>query len=678
MTHQPARWRVLWVLLLGTALLWGAPALAQERDAKMEAVIEAANFEALAAKQEPIPASQLDPISLQVHWRLYKQVLRRGESGTDQLEALQGDSVSMGRHNLPATSFAAIHLIEAEHDAGKLPAAQASESLKALMALSPALPHPALARARHLARSSPGEVGELVSSYREGVRRMLAWPDMRIPYQFNMGLALLLAFAGASILFLLTQLLRYFSVLSYDFVRLLPAGFSSTQGMLLLLGIVIVPGLLLQSPLLSALLLLGALGCVQQLRDRVVTLLIFGVLLALPLIEARLSNALTWSSGSSRELLQSQHTVCDRRCFDTLSASWREQESKDILLDYTYWLQVYRTGSPHVLHGPSGLKEETVKAWPRSLRGYGYNLLGAAKLAQAKPQEALPLLTQAAEQLGRTTPAAYLNLLRAHQMLDDKESAQRAIDRANDIDLDATLLHLNTTRRDINSWLMVPALPAPFFWRRHEQANTQAVDLVASFWPYLAGRHIPLSWSQGMGGAGFLLVLLTAGLMWRGKTSAPCTSCGLARDPEDGGKNGNHPFCMSCYRTYVAGGSMTFQARVESEDTLNARRRMQVLTRRVLSALLPGAGHATAGYGVIGFAGMMSLLLGLLLVLRPQGVWRAPQDLLYADWLGLWVLGALLILGSLALGFYGAARDIPPALSRLKLHELGDYRRGES
>ena len=75
-----------------------------------------------------------------------------------------------------------------------------------------------------------------------------------------------------------------------------PSGFSSNQGVIVLLALIIVPGLLLQSPLLSALLLLMGFAIVQQPRERVVTAAIFGLLLALPMIERQLSDMLTWST----------------------------------------------------------------------------------------------------------------------------------------------------------------------------------------------------------------------------------------------------------------------------------------------------------------------------------------------------------------------------------------------
>ena len=650
-------------ILFALLFLTSTSALAQTYDPTEQPQID---FSEEANKRKPISASKITPVSLKVHWNLYKEVVRSGKSGNDQLNALRDDAISVGQRNLPATTFAAIRLVQDRHEQGKLPLDEAATSLKAMHDLSPALPHPKLARAR-LQAKTPAKIGQVVTDARDGWKLAFQWPDTRVPYLFNIALTLLLATVGASLVFLLAQLFRYFSVVSYDFVRLLPTGFSSNQGVILLLGAIIVPGLLLQSPLLSALILLMALSVAQQIRERVVTAIIFGLLIGLPQIENTLSDALTWSTGSSRELLQAQYTVCDDRCFDTLEARYREsRENKDVILDYTYWMHIYRSGNPSKVIGENGLSEEEIGSWPKSLQGYGYNLLGAATVAMAEPEGAIPILEKASTLVGKKTPAPNLNLLRAHQMLDDQDSAQAAIDKANLIDLDQTMLHLNLKRMDINSWLSVPALPSTYFWKRHRQANTQQVDLISRFWPYLAGKNVPLGWATYIGGVGLLLLLLTIPLPLRGVTSTPCPSCGLARDPEDGKKNGDHHFCMSCYRTYVAGASMDFEARVTSEDTLSQRRRLQELIRRTMSALLPGGGHATSGYGFAGFFTSICFFVGALLLWIPGGIWRAPEDLIFLDWMGFSIIGGVFLVITVCIGLYGAARDIPPVILKVK------------
>ena len=355
------------------------------------------------------------------------------------------------------------------------------------------------------------------------------------------------------------------------------------------------------------------------------------------MIERQLSDMLTWSTGSSRQLMLAQYTGCDELCADRIEAQRAEAAGRDVVLEYTYWRERYRSGRPEVVTGPKGLSVEQLESWPRAARGHGYNLLGAALIAQARPEEALEPLGRA-EQLLPERAAPSLNALRAHQMLDQPEAGREALDRANTRELEVAMDHLGLKRRDVNSFVRIEPLPTSMFWSRHRQANDQQVDLIARFWPYLAGQNIPLGWSMYLGGVGLALVLLTLPLPLRGQLSTPCPSCGLARDPSDGATTGDHPYCKSCYRSFVTGASMNFQARVYTEEVLGRRRRLQAGMRRVLSALLPGAGHALAGWAVAGTLLMGVCIFGLLLVVRAAGLWRAPGDLLRSEWLGAQVL----------------------------------------
>lgn len=665
--------RLLAPTLVLSLLFVSADAFAQktQRDKKLEGMVEALEFERDPGERKPLTASTVDPVSLGVHWRLYKRVLSEGKSGVDELQALRDGVTSVGTRNDASRAFAAIALVRQRHAEGTLSASAAADSLEQVARLAPNLPHPHLARAWLLIKADPGRLGDIVRSMTTGWELAYRWPDTSIPQRFNLLVFALLAFAGASLLFLLAQLVRQFGVLSYDLVRLLPTGFSSNQAVILLLAAIIVPGLLLQSPLLSAVLLLAAFGVIQQPRERVVTGAIFALLLALPMIEEHLSDTLTWSTGTSRHLLQTQYAECDDACFEHLDAMRRESEAHDVVLDYTYWLQVYRRGQPgRIIDPEAGLALSEVESWPGAVKGHGLNLLAAAHIARDHPEDATELLARA-EKLLPGDPSPSLNMLRAQQMIGDQEAARQALDRANDRDLEVTLEHLDLDRRDVNSFLRVSPLPAPLFWTRHRRANDQQVDLVTRFWPYLAGTKVPLGWSQYMGGAGLLLLLLTLPLALRCHVSTPCPSCGLARAPEDGAKNGDHAYCMSCYRTFITGASMEYQARVASEEALSQRRQLQSLTRRGLSAIAPGSGHVSAGYAIGGFLLSFVLLFGVALLVRAGGIWRPPEDLIYVDWFGWSALGWALIAISFLIGFYVASRDIQPAPVKIRTHARG-------
>ena len=85
--------------------------------------------------------------------------------------------------------------------------------------------HAYMAHARHLLRHSPTQLGESTKSVVLGVKHATRWQDTARPMYYNLSLYALIAGALASVIFIVMQMLRYFSVLSYDVVRLLKCGY---------------------------------------------------------------------------------------------------------------------------------------------------------------------------------------------------------------------------------------------------------------------------------------------------------------------------------------------------------------------------------------------------------------------------------------------------------------------
>lgn len=650
----------LFSLLLSASFFTSSIASAQQQDKNMEQMLDAIEFDKHdEVGLKPLPTSEVDESALKAQWKLFQEVVTRGDSGTTQLEALREGATSIGTWNTIPKTFAALAIIKEAHEKGQLGAAAASASYDAAAKLSPNLPQPRMARAWHMLSTEPGRIGEVAVDVRQGWSAALEWPDASVPIEFNLTLNLLIAAFLGALAFITGQLMRYFGVITYDFVRVLPTGFSSNQALIILLAILFVPGLLLRSPLLSLALVLLTLSLVQRPVERVVTFAIFLLFTALPTLETRLSDAITWSGSSSQELVRVQYERCDDACFSELEARVKTTEGKDVLLEYAYWSLVYRRGDITRLVSEDGLSKEVVEKWPKSVRGYGLNLIAAAHIARAEPANSIDLLEQAAPLLS-TDPAVHLNLVRAHQMLDDESSAEAAIDTANKISMDKTSSHLDLQRIDINSYLRVPPLPASLFWSRHEQANQQKVEMLSKAWPFIAGPNIPFDAAQIIGIIGALLSLLSLPLSLKHTVSTPCPSCGLARDPNDGKETGDHAYCATCYQVYIMGSNMEYAARVYTDDMQSRRRQIQEITTRVLSVLMPGAGHAMTGWAIAGFSLSVFGGFALISLLRPFGVWRAPDNLLEADWMGVSVVALALGVVAVCAGLYGGMRGLRP------------------
>ncbi len=665
---SPRAQRALRALMLCMSLA-ALPARADAQPSSTEEILRTAEDQADAASERaPLRASLVEEVNLKVNWQLWKRVISEGQNGRSEMEALCDELASAGVPNTPALAIAAPHWVRRHHAAGALSTAEALQAWGPMRRLAPDLPHVYMAEARFTLRHAPGQVGQWSNAAVAGITRHVSWPLTGLPLIFNLVVFTLVAATLTAIAFIMSQLVRSFGVLAYDAARLLPRGFSSNQAVVLLLALVLVPGILMQSPLLSGVLLLALLAVVQQWRERAVTLMIFAMIAALPWLEVRLSRALTFPESDSATLLRAATMPCDEGCAtrvsDLLEAA-RASASPDHAARYVELLLRYRRGELEALLKDPLAKPEALMGWPEGLRADIHNLVGAALIAQRQAEAAIPLLERA-QALASQSPAAPFNLMRARQELEDSAGAMAALDEANKRSLTRTLDRSRLKRRDVNSALWVEAPDAALLVARHDAATLTPIPFIARAWPHLAGPRVPLSWALGLGLIGLALSALSLPLTLRGKTSTPCPQCGLARDPSDGARTGDHPSCQVCYTTLVTGSTLDYNARIASEDIVRQRNMIQRMMRRGTSLLVPGMGHMVAGRALVGGAITMTLLLGVALILRPHGVWRGPQSLPSTDpGLGQ-AIGVFLLCVAGLIGLMGAARDIDLAAVRFK------------
>lgn len=644
-------------ILAASALTITPPsALAQEVEPGLDKMLEKADLEVKGEVTPKIVKSSVEPISLRVHWRLYKRVISEGKSGADELGALREDATSVGYEGLPDVAYAAMTLIEQERAAGRLPTAQAIESLRAVEQLVPSMPHPRLARARLTLSTDPARLPEAARAWSQGAQLALKSPDSLLPASLNLALLAVAATLVTALIFLLSQLVRQFGVVAYDLARALPAGFSSNQATILLLALILLPGLLLQSPLLAAAVLLLALSAVQLPSERAVTIAIFALLAALPLVDEKLSRSLLFTGSPEHTLMTAQHTYCPKACIEALPKELPGAAAP--LAVYTHALVSWRAGK---LDAPLAL-EPALESWTDPVvRGRGYNLLGAAYMVAEKGEEALAAFNKA-EALNPTSPAPSFNAMRAHQLLGQTEAANAALTRANARDLYIVTDRLDIKRKDHNSYIFVEPLPAMRFWTAAQArlAAEPAPPIIGQLWPYLAGSNLPLSSAHIIGLVGILFAAAGAGLVKKGKTSSPCPRCGMARDPHDAKRTGGHPECLLCYQTFVGGVRLDFGTKLAAEKLLASRSSTQRSMRRLGAAVLPGSGHMLAGRAISGALIAWTLGMGLALIYTPRGIWRGAGDLMGQDWTGISVLGWPLILLAAIATFWAASRGVEP------------------
>lgn len=638
-------------------VFWGADAYAQH-DASMNQMLEQIGAEkGKGFDKTPVERSTSAEVNLNVHWKVWKRLYSAGKAGEEPLELLRADGRSIGKPNQMDYAMAVAALAAGVDDYD-----EARKMFAGAQALAPQLPYPYLLEAAYVLDNQPTRLPHWVKPWWYGVRAGALWPDTSYAWMLKLFVFLLFGVSAGCLVFVLGQFLRNFSIVAYDFARLLPKGFSSNQAALVLIALIVVPGLVLKSPLVSMLVLLGLCTLVQRANERIVSLITFGLLASLPYADDALSRLATYPRSTAKEIVRAQWVECLDGCRENIEAM-SQADPDDVYLRYTALLAAYRHGKPADLNRV--IEEVGSTQWPAEIVGHAHNLAGAALVARAKPKEALELLQLARDEI-RSSPAPAFNMMRAHQMLEDPDAAANSVQEAGARDIDVVAMFLDLDRRDVNSFLMVEALPLRVLSRYHwENPDPERrVKTIEPIWELVAGDAIEFEQTPLVGGGGLALVLI--GFMFGRRASTPCPRCGQARDPSESRRTGNHMFCVPCYSTFVTGATLDYDARIYNEKVLGRRESFQRVMRRFSGLAVPGLGHQMAGHAVSGFLITALMVACFALVTNPLGIVRAPQELVGTNWSGqiaiAWVFIA--ICGFTLLGV--ATRDLEPVGSEME------------
>ncbi len=603
--------------------------------------------------KSPLQKPIISPVNIRVNWQLSKKVISAGESAADELKVLRRDSQTLGVAN--ATQYAIIVTGKAMDANPKV----AKKMFEGAQSLAPNLPYPFLADASYFALKEPLNFPDWGAKAISGIKNIASWPDTYYAWGLKLLTFFLISLSISGMLFAIGQLIRHLPIVVYDATRIMPRGFSNNQSAIFLLAIIIVPGVILRAPLISALLMLAFVTLVQNWRERLISAIVFISIALIPTFDLMVFKYASFYGSRTQQLARAQYEKCDFDCRKDLKTLLKVVPDDKMIL-YTSLLAGYRTGDSQSLNR---IVKEDDADWPDEYRGHFQNLKAATYIAQAKPEMAVPLLSESMKRIESAAPR--FNLMRAYQMQEKLDEGSTALRLALDIDMDRVTQYLENERRDVNSFLIVEPIPLSVF---HDyKANDGKVtgwSPIATAWLGLSGPSIQLGQAVYIGLFGLFFVILGAFLQMRRKTSTPCPCCGLARDPEDNVKSGNHKYCLLCYKTFVLGAGMDYQARVYNERVLGRREWLQMFGRRVLSVITPGTGHHLAGRSLVGFVLSFALIFACLIVTRPTGIVRPPLEYFSNNWLGQVSLSWCVIALTLGIAFYSAVRDITPIVPR--------------
>jgi len=622
-----------------------------QRDDALEEMLRNAQLEKAVVDPAPVPKSSVSEVNLKVHWKLWKKVASEGKAGLDELQALEHDGRSLGHINQPNAGLAVAAIASSQADVSV-----GHDMFRAARQLAPQIPYVYFISARYALDREPLGFRTWSVPLIEGYRTAWSWPDTRFPWTLKFLLYITVAIAFASFTFVIGQTLRHFGILSYDMARALPQGFSSNQTVVLLLLALIVPTAVFRSMLLGILVLLALLSLTQNVRERVVSALIFLVVAALPTLDRAADHLASFSGSQAQQLVHAQYFHCDKACIEDVEMR-SAQNPDDFVVQYTRLLAGYRTGETHELKRIVEVAQN--HNWPQPLAAYLDNLAGASHIALGDSKAAIPFLNKARNGLLQESGPSF-NLMRAHQALDDVDQASAAFKEAAARNLDDVTLYMRFTRRDVNSHLIVLPLPQSEFWAYHISLEREPRSVMAPWWTALAGPRVELEHATPAGGVGLLFLILVSAFRMKRPTSTPCPRCGMARDPGDDQTTGAHSYCLPCYRTFVTGAGLDYNARIYNETVLGRRERFNGFLRRCFCILVPGAGHHLAGRALVGFGLSLCLALGVLLALNPMGVIRPIHEIYSENWGGAKTLGWTLALTAAFSLIWAAIRGLEP------------------
>lgn len=659
-----------WGQLLGRLLVFGlvvatvtgltsfwAPADADDSPS-IESMLEQIDEDDVSDTETGLPESTTNPGRIGMQWGLWQRSIDEKQgAGIDELDALRDDAVSIGLPSLPHHQLAILDTLR-QADQHDLDEEQIEDLFDAAHRMAPHLPYAHLEEAHWQADREFSEIPYALPAYLSGLEQGTWWLDTRIGWTLQYSLLVLLALGIGFVGFLFSQLLRYFGIAAYDGTRVLPRGFSSTQTVILLTAVVLVPGLVMQSPLLSLVLLSLLIVPFQQLNERVVALVFFVILAALPWLDDRLGQYMAYPDSEAQRLLHANYHGCDDDCLAWLDDTAFESEGTARLVER---IAAFRSAESDRLDElDTWFEEHDPAAADDGLTVYWHSLHGAILIAVGDYDEALDVLESATD-ADSSAVEPWFNQARAHQLLDDHDTSEVAFHQSFERDDDRTSLVLANSQRDPHSFLMVPLLEPEYLWDHHAPPMDDAPSLVTPMWSIVAGEQVDLEWARWLGLAGIVFLIVTLPLYLGHRVSTPCPKCGLARDPTDTDETANHHYCLPCYQTFVSGASLDYHARVHSEATLGRRDRIQRLMRRTFSLLTPGLGHVLAGHAVRGMIAFVFVAFGALVLLFPMGpfgAWRPPLELFREHWIGADILAWILISIGACVGLTGLIRGI--------------------
>lgn len=511
-------------------------------------------------------------------------------------------------------------------------------------------PEAAFFEASRSFRSAPWNVPATVSQLVTGASQSMDYASDRIIFELHLYRVVWYSMLGLTVLFLLSQLGRHFKFAAYD----LASVFSHVVPVLwagLVIGCAaLLPAILFRSPLMAIGLGFVAVWAYQGRSERIVSILVFAGLLAMPLLAQRIGGLVASSASVSSFLQEAQDSPCDGRCRSQLT-NLTEHPTFGPYAGYTRALLLTRQGGEDDLRSAWDLLDEQrfdEQAQPSAdlLRATILALSGYGGDARGDYQELVDAESLTSDQL----VVAHFNLARVFEDLGSAESRDEHLSLAREHDHEKVLEAIRVGDRRTNLWLMTTGMPSEVLYSMAVRLDSEAAwSARDERWSSLAG-HVAPTVMQIVLLCFLCFCLLLTVLRRQIKPSKGCPKCGSVMSIRETPTEAGAGYCCDCYQLFMEGASLNAQERLSFEKSVELHQ--HGLRRRIVigNVAASGAGFLLSGRAWLGAPLLALGVLGFVLLTCPTTALPSPFEVATTRFDGRLLLAA----GFLTVG-YGAS-----------------------
>ncbi|MBH23044.1 MAG: hypothetical protein CMH57_01025 [Myxococcales bacterium] len=616
------------------------------------------------AGDSPITAPSTERLQLSVQWGLRRAATEpeAQDRGFDAFYALVRD---LGEPNRPLEATILLHEATAYREQGLAQVAQ--ERIDQARRVAPDMPQVEFAQAELRFRESPASLFAWGSDLMRGWTLTWNQPGSRAAAQVNL-LAVACAIGCVALLaMLLLILIRSLPLMASDLQRFVPRGVHRAQTGAALVLIFLIPLALFGSPLATLALILMWGMAYMSWSERLVALLLWVGLGALPLAAHHVDVGLQWAESDARAAYQTAFVACDADCREAVDAELRgdgeaaPDPAKLKLLDA---LRLLARDTAQLREDPmadTAALAERFQALsargdlPPTLRVVALNNLGVTQAVLGEYDAALKAFAQG-QKLEPQDFRSYVNTSRVYDLNKQQDAGAKALQRAVELGGQEAAAAAGVEDTSINRAFYIRSVPGPLFFKAHEATATETAT-PRRVWGAFAGDLIPLEGSLWVAILGLVALVVIVLAERRLRPARHCRRCDQPTPLGGHNPGGKSPgVCETCHLAFVE-NRLAYRPRVRHEERVAQFESSRVWMLRLGNVAFPGLGSAMLRewFGpllmVVGSVGIGALLFWGEVLPDP---WRLG-GVLWFDGHGL-LAGALLViavassLGLIALG----------------------------